>query len=217
MRPAAFAAAPAGPWLVAMEGLDGTGKSRIGRLLARRLGVPLFHTPPRDYAPLRERLHGRRGPEGLLLYLAGCADAYHRAGRGRPPGLVADRFWFSSLAHHAWKNRAHPPRLDEALGWIGGLLPVPTLTVFLHAGREVRMARVRSRGRRSGREVVTPAQEAHWCEVSRAVQRLLPPGRTVRLDTSAITAGEAAGVVHQWLCDALRPAAQPAPLPRRTA
>jgi hypothetical protein len=118
---------------------------------------------------------------------------------------VADRVWFSSLAHHAWKNRAQSLRLDETLEWVTGLLPVPTLTVFLHAGRDVLMARVHSRNHRTRREVVTAAQEARWWECSRGAPRHLRHH-----------CRRAASVLRERLRNALRPTG-PVPLTGRIA
>ncbi|MEU9132850.1 hypothetical protein AB0D08_32890 [Kitasatospora sp. NPDC048540] len=133
------------PRLIAFEGLDGTGKTRLTTLLSEATGIPRTATPGPDYDALRSALHTAGGLASYLMYLSGCAQAVESAARAGEPALLVDRYWFSSAVQHGWNLGLRP---DQALGGTDNprlLLPRPDLTVLLTSDRPARLRRLGGR------------------------------------------------------------------------
>ena len=167
----AGAGAGASPVLpfIAVEGLDGVGKSELVRGLAARLRAAPLRTPPAD-APsppcspgaLRP-LFDASPPAVARAYYMACNALVARAvaalaapppdgARAAAAAAVCDRYWFSTAAYTLAKAggaRRHPP---AALAWPRDL-PRPALVLWLRMGdgaavdREAaRLARLNRRG-----------------------------------------------------------------------
>ncbi len=130
------------PYLIAIEGLDGSGKSTVARVLAARLGAVLLKNPPGGLA--EERAVADASPEAArrAWYVhanrltAGEARQHQAAGRA----VVVDRSVASTLAFGAaCSGRA--ARFEE---WPQDV-PRPDLLVLLEVSEAVRIERLRSR------------------------------------------------------------------------
>lgn len=155
--------APAQPRLIAFEGLDGTGKSHLTRVLAETLGVPRAQTPGDLYRGVRAALHGAGGLASYLMYLSACAWTVESARRSGAAALVVDRYWFSSAVQHGWNCGSSPAEALSAPCRPHFLLPRPELTVLLVASREARLKRLSCRGG-TGSQLGDPGQayEEYW-------------------------------------------------------
>ena len=139
--------------LIALEGIDGCGKSTQARLLADRLGALLTFEPGATTlgASLRRLLLDPDRPtvaertEALLM----AADrAQHVAEAVRPAldrgtWVVSDRFSASTLAYQGYGRGLDVAELGLLIEWATGGL-VPDLTVLVEIDPEV------ARSRRSG-------------------------------------------------------------------
>jgi dTMP kinase len=136
--------------LIALEGIDGCGKSTQAGLLAQRLGALLTFEPgaTRLGASLRTLLLDRDQPspgertEALLL----AADrAQHVAEVIRPAldrgeWVVTDRFSASTLAYQGYGRGLDRAELDRLIEWATGGL-TPDVTVLVEVPLEVGRAR----------------------------------------------------------------------------
>ena len=129
--------------LLAFEGLDATGKTRIGKTVCERVQGKYCHTPGEAYQELRYQLHPKKGLSTLLLYLTSCAQAYEDWQQNSD--LVIDRFWFSSLVHYGWEAKWQEKDFRAAMEIVLAYFPVPDFTIFLWSELEVRQARLESR------------------------------------------------------------------------
>lgn len=127
--------------LIALEGLDGSGKTTVAQLLAARLSARYMRLPPAEMGQAAGEFFVR--PDAVsryLYYLAGVCriDEVHR-GTAQP--IIADRYISSVHALHL-----------TAPGWAAdALTPWPVrpadLTVYLQVDESVRRRRLAARGR----------------------------------------------------------------------
>ncbi|HEY5110008.1 MAG TPA: dTMP kinase [Acidimicrobiales bacterium] len=147
--------------LVALEGIDGCGKSTQARMLAERLGVASTLEPVATFEPgatplgasLRSLLLGRDGapvaPRAEALLMA--ADRAQHVADVIAPALAAgrwvvtDRYSASTLAYQGFGRGLDLAELEELVGWATGGLR-PDLTVLFDLPVEVAAARRRGDG-----------------------------------------------------------------------
>lgn len=141
--------------LIALEGIDGCGKSTQADLLAQRLGALLTFEPgatrlgstlrrlllDRDQAPVGERA------EALLM----AADRAQHVSEVVRPALdagswvVTDRFSASTLAYQGYGRGLDRTELEMLVRWATGGLE-PDLTVLIDVPLEVATGRRRDDG-----------------------------------------------------------------------
>lgn len=133
------------PVLIAIEGMDGTGKSTLARALAEALDATLLRTPTNALATVRPAIDAALAPSAVatqLFYASTVAlasveaDALLASGRS----VIADRYWASTLAYAACRER----HVD--LGSVARALRTPDLTVYLSTDEGVRARRLVRRG-----------------------------------------------------------------------
>lgn len=136
---------PHNPLFIAVEGLDGCGKSTFARSLADALGAVLLRTPQDLDSATRTTMetHCARSVLARMLFYsatvaAAAVDIRAILASGR--SVVIDRYWLSTVVYHRVMGALC--QLDE----VAKHLPYADFTLFLHAPLEVRASRVRSRG-----------------------------------------------------------------------
>jgi radical S-adenosyl methionine domain-containing protein 2 len=126
--------------VVAIEGLDGCGKSTTVELLAERLGARVIRNPPKELEA--ERADADRLPaeqrRAWYLHANRVAMDLARATVGQP--VVLDRSIASTLAFGAAERGAVAQSSDLPVGF-----PLPDITVLLDVPEEVRRRRHRGR------------------------------------------------------------------------
>lgn len=133
------------PLLIAVEGLDGCGKSTLARMLADALGATFLRTPHDLDSATRDAMEAhcaRSALARMLFYSATVAAAACgiRAELAAGHDVVVDRYWLSTVVYHCIMGS--PCLLDE----VADTLPAADATFFLHAPLEVRARRVQTRG-----------------------------------------------------------------------
>jgi thymidylate kinase len=172
--------------LIVLEGLDGTGKTTLGRALADRLGAAWSATPP---AALREMrgavdLAYARSPVAAQLFYAATVVGVSDEARQimlRGQDVVCDRYWLSTLvyAHH----RAHHVDLSA----VEPLLVPADATLLVELDEPVRRARLRARGLSVlDRMTLEPALARSLRDSFRAALEHPVAGRGLRLDITGL-------------------------------
>lgn len=137
------------PYVVAIEGLDGAGKSTIACALAERIGAAVVENPPRGWSG--ERVAADRADEVMrrAFYLRGNRAAMEQANAIRADGrpVVMDRSFASTLAY----GEATAGRVAHPAGWPADL-EKPDLLVLLHVEESVRQVRLAARGSQTKEE-----------------------------------------------------------------
>jgi len=173
--------------LVALEGIDGCGKSTLARTLAERLrqaGLAVDATREPTDGPWGQRLRasarlGRLSPQEELRHFV--EDRRQHVREELLPGLAAgrvvivDRYYFSSVAYQGARglDPAEIRRQNEEFA------PPPDLLLILEVEPAVGLARVRGRGA----AVDLFEQEAQQRRTAQIFAELAAPG-LVRLDAT---------------------------------
>jgi dTMP kinase len=143
--------------LIALEGIDGCGKSTQARAVAAELGARLTYEPGATAvgALLRELLLSPDTPapsaraEALLM----AADRAEHVGLVIEPALAAgewvvtDRYSASTIAYQGYGRGLDPVALAELVGWAAGGVAAD-LSVLLDVGVDVAAARLAASGGR---------------------------------------------------------------------
>lgn len=131
--------------LIAVEGLDGTGKTTLSRALASALGARWTTTPGPGLRGVRGTLEAAfvGVPRARSVFYASTVlavservDVHLASGRD----LVVDRYWLSTWAYG--QLGAEPPPLDA----LEAVVRPADVTVFVDAADEVRATRIERRG-----------------------------------------------------------------------
>lgn len=195
---------------IAVEGLDGTGKTTLAQHLAQHLDAPLLRTPDASFKLIRSTLD-----EGLLasprahtmMYAAMVQLASDKArmlsGAGRH--VVIDRYWSSTVAYDSVFRRSRLP-----FGTLSRSLLRPDLTIFLEAPLAVREARIFSRGEATAedRRGLDARKDARLCAAYGRALRGPHVGELVRLDVSGASPLEVLRVALGYVEPALRSTAR---------
>jgi dTMP kinase len=178
--------------LIALEGIDGSGKSTQARAVADALGAQLTHEPGSTPVGvrLRQLLLAPEAPplspraEALLM----TADRAEHVTRVIRPALalgswvVTDRFSASTIAYQGYGRGLDVPALAELVAWATEGL-VADLSVLVDVGVEVAAARLIAgdRGRADRMERLGP-QFATRVRNGFLAQAAADPGRWIVVD-----------------------------------
>jgi thymidylate kinase len=133
-RFAAGLAAP--PFVVALEGPNGTGKSTLCRSLCQALETPgCLGTDALWFAePLKTRMIAEADWfASAMFFLSGCFEQMRMLRNSPAPLVIMDRCLWSTLAVHAAESPERLAALLAMLRPVAGEVRVPSLTLVLEA------------------------------------------------------------------------------------
>lgn len=181
--------------VVALEGLDGTGKTSIGEKLAEDLNATFCHTPHTDYNSLRKELDGRQSIDSLLFYLSAVAYDIENWRNSGSQLLIIDRYWISSLTYYCLKaqlsDEVSDIQIKRFYEWINQILPEPSIIIHLNCNRETRLNRIKQRSVEGFGD--NTSLEYEECYIS-LLNKILAYSKAsvIRFDTSDYTSDTAA-------------------------
>lgn len=128
---------------IVLEGLSGSGKSTIAKLLAQNLRAKLYKTPRGEFAQVRDAID-RSNPTPLArfyFYLAGVIHASEEVSVIlKKSGVVCDRYFLTTYCYHkALGVHALPSPLTIPMAR-------PDFTFLVTCPEKIRNARLRRRG-----------------------------------------------------------------------
>jgi len=162
--PRALACTLGRPYVVAVEGPNGSGKTLLCRLLSERMGLPHLRGIPAAWEHPAMKLHMIRDADWLasaMYFLSGVIESSREAARGQGEAKVMDRsVWSTVAAHYAFD----PRRLELLLPLLelaAGRIKVPDLTIVLEISPETHRQRVaRKAGDAHAFDTATPLGDA---------------------------------------------------------
>jgi len=144
----------------ALEGVDGSGKSTVGKSLAEQAGGIYMKTPGEQYKAVRAHIdNGTPKETKLLFYLATVMDASAQIGRmllTQP--VICDRYIWSSLIPHAAYHDEDLGELERIWQPFSQRITQPTNTVLLTVSEDEQSARM---GR--DRDIATLSASDRFC------------------------------------------------------
>lgn len=127
---------------IVLEGISGSGKTELGKLLAQRISGQYYSTPSGIFRPLRKEVDKKATLEARFwFYLASVVQASHEIGRIlETQSVVCDKYIFSTICYHRALG------LDVKIPqWAAYIKPDYTFLIF--CDNSVRLRRLRtSRG-----------------------------------------------------------------------
>jgi pyruvate kinase/thymidylate kinase len=149
------------PFVVAIEGANGVGKTHLCTLIAERLGIPSLRGIPAcwDESPLKLRMI--RDADWLasaMYFLSGVIESSRQAAQGNGKLQMMDRSLWSTLAVHYAHDPARLERLMPLVELAADRLKVPDLTIVLEASHETCNRRI----------ALKSGQEREWDEAAGA-------------------------------------------------
>ncbi len=146
--PRSLAASLGPPLVVAIEGPNGVGKSRLCSLLGQRLGLPQLRGVPDGWEEPSRKLRMIRDADWLaaaMYFLSGVVEVSREMAHHREQLHVTDRSLWSTLSVHFAYD---PDRLDRLLPLVElafDRLKVPDLTIVLEASSATCARRIASK------------------------------------------------------------------------
>ncbi|KAJ8398198.1 hypothetical protein AAFF_G00430420 [Aldrovandia affinis] len=171
--------------IIAIEGLDGTGKTTLTRSLTAALNASLLRSPPECLSPWRPRFDSEPALLRRAFYALGnyiTASQIATASQHAP--VIVDRYWHSTAAYGiatAVSGRVEnlPSPGSEVYRWPGDLLR-PDLVLLLTVNPEERMRRLDLRGEEKTREEAElEANQLFRTKVEQAYKRAEDPACVV--------------------------------------
>lgn len=131
---------------IAIEGLDGVGKSTIAKALSARLSAELLSTPDPSLKEVRQVIDKEYGDTPLARQLFYTSSVVHLSAKVKHlkeqgKTAVVDRYWLSTQVYHNWKCSGLHFQLSEIVNRI----QQPDFTVYLTLPLSIRNARLQAR------------------------------------------------------------------------
>lgn len=174
---------------IAIEGVDGSGKSTLCAILAEKLGATPYSTPPKKYLAFREQVDKNAPPEEhYRFYRDGIYDASNEinailASNGK---VVSDRYWLSTYTYH--QIMGVQVSIDDFHSIV-----MPTMTVILSLSNDVQIGRILHRGMTAGdRRVLDKQQEIAMAFYQNVLKNDIP---FLMIDTQRFTPEACAEII----------------------
>ena len=173
------------PIFVAIEGIDGCGKSTFVELLAPALGCHLLRCPPEELGEVR-KMFDMNDIAHKLFYASANMVVSKRVSELLRSGesVICDRYWLSTKVYSSVREE------DINIDIIEDHLARPDFTIYLHLDEPVRRKRMVKRGKMNEIDLRSMAdvdrlKEGYDVELGKKFS-----GQVVRADTGSSTPEE---------------------------
>lgn len=135
--------------IIAVEGIDGSGKTTVAELVAKKMNRVCIHTPAKVYSDMKGFFRNCKqyAVPRFYFFLSGIWEAYNRAIEicNEQP-VIFDRYILSTLIYHRVMLQLCGINLNLNLIAMAGFPPKPDLNILLEVDNETAIRRIRSRG-----------------------------------------------------------------------
>lgn len=135
--------------VIAVEGIDGSGKTTVAELVAKKLNGVCIHTPAKVYSEMKGFFTNcsRFAVPRFYFFLSSIWEAYNRAAEiCKEKPVIFDRYILSTLIYHRVMLQRCGINLNLNLIALAGFPPNPDLNVVLEIDDDTAMKRIIRRG-----------------------------------------------------------------------
>jgi len=102
--------------IIAIEGIDGVGKTTTAKLLAKELGGEYVHTPLSDFKVCRELFENKNPVSRLFFYISALWDAWYEIDKiSKEKIVIIDRYLLSTKVYHLVLLKRYAPNFTNML------------------------------------------------------------------------------------------------------
>lgn len=185
---------------IALEGLDGCGKSTLCKHLASRYSYDVLPTPLPELKPFRKKIDACLDPSPLARIAYYTANV-HRAGDlakayvDGSTSIVLDRYWLSTRIYGEMQAPQFPFEAHERI-----IAPMD-FTFFIHVPLSERRRRMMERGQLEAHDRMTldPDNSQKIREMYLKFGRNPINGQFVDLDCEGLSVDEIANLIHEHI------------------
>lgn len=138
--------------IIAIEGIDGSGKSTVAKLIAGKTGGVCIHTPDEKFSAVKDMFANccESAIPRFYFYVSSLWDGYQKAQEiiyEKP--VIFDRYTLSTLVYHKvlFKKCKIKINIDELAKTI--FPPEADLNIFLYVDEKTALSRLRNRQSRN--------------------------------------------------------------------
>jgi len=150
-----------GNQFIALEGIDGSGKTTVCKILSKKINAEIYKTPSWPFSDLRDVIDNTVDIKSrFFFYLSSVIHASSEIARLlKHKHVVCDRYILSTLCYHR-ASESFLKSFDE--NQVGILQP--DYTFFLNADYNIRMERIAIRGNADNSEVLNSDLHDKKCQ-----------------------------------------------------
>lgn len=161
-----------------LEGIDGIGKSTVGKRLSERIGGIYYATPPEEFRLKREHIDAfASNKEHYSFYLAAVLRASEEIGSINSKHIVIDRYWLTTYIYHKVMG------VDVPLEDFSKILQ-PDITFLLTADIEKQLSRLNAREKLTAGDIRMLDKQ---CLLRQSYIEAIEPFKLIVIDTSSLT------------------------------
>jgi len=125
---------------IVLEGISGSGKTELGKLLAQQIAGHYYTTPPEAFRPSRKEIDEKATLEArFLFYLASVVQASHEIGKIlEAQNVVCDKYIWTTICYH--KALGLDVKIPDGFDYIK-----PDHTFLVYCDNDVRLKRLCAR------------------------------------------------------------------------
>lgn len=132
---------------IVLEGIDGSGKSSIGKMFEEKHGIKFIQTPGKNLDLVRTYIETRDPLTRLLFYYAGNYDTGNTIRELlKTTSVVCDRYFYTTIIYFSIFNGCSLKDSLELMKNINEKMFFPDIVIYLKIPNEIRIERLMKRG-----------------------------------------------------------------------
>ena len=173
---------------IAIEGIDGSGKTETAKVLADRLKGGYFFTPPKEYQQIREYINNDAPPESrLLYYLSSVIDISNRIKRNiHKKDSVCDRYIWSTIVYYSVIENKELDYVKRIVEPFIHCIVQPTKNVLLTVSEkeQIRRLNYRNKGFHTLTDKLSIYDDNFRKKIYNTYQTVTKEGEWIKVDTT---------------------------------